>query len=128
MDTPPQESRRRSVLSEISIQSDGIIAQDGIRTPVANLPQVTPTTSPDELIIQTRGPRKIPVTWSPVDLAKITPPSTQDQETTPRKSPPKDLRRSVRKLRLFLTPEKNPSRNLFAEFSNKKLKLNTPSY
>lgn len=78
-------------------------------TQVPNAPQIenqaTPkSSSPDELVIQQRGPRVIPATWSPVDCKfNILAPSTRHQ--TPDKKPIRDMKPGLRR-RLTLSPVK----------------------
>jgi len=101
METPPfnQEPTRmmtRSVLAEIPTRlgrlsmtdpNNGLGRTDHhvniMNTTISNLPtsMMTPSPSPDELIIQQRGRRKIPVTFSPdIDTIK------QNNQETPTKS------------------------------------------
>lgn len=64
--TPRRSTRRRSALSEISPE------EAAIRT--SNVSEATDvrgsTPSPDEMIIQQRGRRRKPITWSPLDYNK----------------------------------------------------------
>lgn len=126
----------RSALSEISIYSPTIVnfspPDEVDESPdAANIDAPTnirisgSPASPDELIIQKRGPRRIPITWSPIDIQKMVSKDSVDKRNNNLTTPPKSFRRSIKKLRLFLTPEKNPSRNLFDEFNDtKRCKLN----
>ncbi|XP_069698498.1 uncharacterized protein [Periplaneta americana] len=138
MNTPPQEPQNRrttrSALSEIPTRLGMLSVSDNTRlTPVTalvpnsnpvglwnisvNLPSsyVSPSPSPDEMIIQQRGRRRVPATWSPdIDQDKQNGPT---RDRTPVKASPLKstivLRSTPRKRlllndpkELFPTPEK----------------------
>lgn len=95
----PRRSLRRAALTELN----------ETRPEDANL---TPrSSSPDEFIIMQRGPRKKPITWSPVDYDKskvLGPPRdvTPEPVDTGRSKP--DINPKLRR-RLALSPSKNAS-------------------
>uniref|UniRef100_A0A1B6CXA6 Uncharacterized protein n=1 Tax=Clastoptera arizonana TaxID=38151 RepID=A0A1B6CXA6_9HEMI len=163
METPPNEApmRRttRSALAEIPARLGALTVLDNYRdTPVArhrninnnntlnsqtllvdvhmNLPAsyISPSPSPDELVIQQRGRRRMPVTWSPdVDCRKREGGGSV-RERTPVKSPSKStivLRSTPRKrlllndsLELCSSPDKN--KKLYSP-SIKKCRLDQPA-
>lgn len=147
METPPHETGRRqtrSALSEIPARLGMLtvadeattVIGDAMTTPMnarfvhgglwninLNLPAsyISPSPSPDELVIQQRGRRRVPVTWSPDVEAK----KEEGRDCTPVKgsgpnSPLKNavVRRSTPRKRLMLTdpremlssPEKSKTR------------------
>lgn len=70
------------------------------------------STNPDEMIIIQRGPRRKPITWSPVeyDRSKLLGPS---REKTPEPTPPKRSEINPRlRRRLVMSPTKGPSQEL----------------
>ncbi|CAG9762893.1 unnamed protein product [Ceutorhynchus assimilis] len=78
------------------------------------------TTNVEELLVLQRGPRKIPITWSPVEYNRtklLGPPRDKTPEPQPRKS---DIHPRLRR-RLIMSPEKNQSQEL-GHFIAKKLK------
>ncbi|KAF7273974.1 uncharacterized protein LOC143205213 [Rhynchophorus ferrugineus] len=85
--------------------------------------QTTPNknSNVEELLVIQRGPRKKPITWSPVeyDRSKLLAPP---RETTPEPATVHklDINPRLRK-RLIMTPEKNPSQEL-GYFIAKRLK------
>lgn len=73
---------------------------------VTNQIQTTPKiSSPDEMVIQLRGPRVKPLTWSPVDCNSFSVLRPR-REKTPERHPVKEMRPGLRK-RLTLSPAKN---------------------
>ncbi|GLV35415.1 hypothetical protein CBL_01435 [Carabus blaptoides fortunei] len=92
--------RRGQVLGEIS-QIPNMNNMDNQTTPKSS--------SPDEMVIQQRGPRVMPLTWSPVDCNKmniLAPP----RDKTPERNPVKELRPRLRR-RLTLSPVKGTNLN-----------------
>lgn len=93
---PPQR-RGQQVLAEITRLENFV---DNVSN------QATPkVSSPDEMVIQMRGPKITPLTWSPVDCNKLSvlaPP----KEKTPERHPVKEMRPGLRR-RLTLSPVKN---------------------
>lgn len=61
-------------------------------------------TSPDEMVIQLRGPRVKPITWSPVDCSKLSMLAPQ-VDKTPDRQPVKEMKPGLRR-RLTLSPVK----------------------
>ncbi|XP_066142330.1 uncharacterized protein [Euwallacea fornicatus] len=75
----------------------------------------------EELLIIQRGPRRKPITWSPVEYDRIRllrPPKEKTPEPTTQRKP--DIHPRLRK-RLIMSPEKNASQEL-GHFIAKKLK------
>ncbi|XP_054264374.1 uncharacterized protein LOC128987517 [Macrosteles quadrilineatus] len=153
METPPHDVvqivRRstRSALAEIPARMGAITFADNA-TPVTrhqnhpftanghpnlfNIPAsyISPSPSPDELVIQQRGRRKMPVTWSPdIDYRKReSAPATR--ERTPVKMSPNSkhlvLRSSPRKRLLLNDPKEmclSPEKKKAASPNPKKLKI-----
>ena len=119
METPPPDdnvrvTRRRSALAEINVFTE---SWSNVSDP--NIPEsfVTPSASPDELIIQQRGPRQKPITWSPVDYNKIDLLS-KPRDKTPERFPVKEVNPRLRR-RLALSPGKNPAREMGEHFKKK---------
>lgn len=104
----PQRSLRL-VLSEIN----EIAEESNERTP-------NKSTSPDEMLIAQRGPRRKPITWSPFDYdrTKLFIPS-RDKTPEPEPSTKKcDINPRLRR-RLILSPTKTPSQDLSAILTRK---------
>lgn len=73
---------------------------------VTNQIQTTPKiSSPDEMVIQMRGPRVKPLTWSPVDCNSFSILRSR-REKTPERHPVKEMKAGLRR-RLTLSPVKN---------------------
>ncbi|XP_050521064.1 uncharacterized protein LOC126894243 [Daktulosphaira vitifoliae] len=140
METPPfnpEPTNRimtRSVLAEIPTRLGRLSMTDPnqgrtdhhvniMNTTIANMPtsMMTPSPSPDELIIQQRGRRKIPVTFSP-DIDSI----KQNNQETPTKSSSSILNKSSIVLRS--TPRKRLLLNDPLELSSPdKYKISSPN-
>lgn len=100
MEVDATVNRRSQVLGELT-QVPNASQSENQSTPKSS--------SPDELVIQQRGPRVIPATWSPVDCKfNILTPSTRHQ--TPDKKPIRDMKPGLRR-RLTLSPVKTPPVN-----------------
>jgi hypothetical protein len=79
MDTPPAR-HTRSALMEVSFRPGVTMV-----TPTSNINTLpTPSPSPDELVIQLRGRRRVPATWSP-----------EMKDRTPVKLPPSPSKSSI---------------------------------
>ncbi|KAJ9579751.1 hypothetical protein L9F63_004588 [Diploptera punctata] len=136
MDTPPQDDNRRttrSALAEIPTRLGRLSVSDSpsVWNVSQNLPSsyVSPSPSPDEMVIQQRGRRRMPVTWSPdIDQTKQNGAGSRDRtpvksspmkssivlRSTPRKrlllNDPKELFPSVDKNRKVSSPNSKKSR------------------
>lgn len=78
-----------------------------------NVSTPSKVTNPDEMIIIQRGPRKKPITWSPVEYDRSKLLLSSSREKTPEPTPPKrsDINPRLRR-RLVLSPSKGPSQEL----------------
>lgn len=101
MDASPDANsvRRGLILGEIS-------QLPNITNPSPTNNESTPkSSSPDEMVIQQRGPRVIPATWSPVDCSKFNILEQSSRQKTPEKIPVRDMKPGLRR-RLTLSPVK----------------------
>lgn len=86
--------------------------------------------SPDEMIIQMRGPKVMPLTWSPVDCNQLTVTSDLDtvKDKTPERHPIREMRPSLRR-RLTLSPVKSSCCDkITPDIVYKKIKSLTTTY
>lgn len=110
----PRRSLRRAALTELNETTP-----EEMQTPKSS--------SPDEMVILQRGPRRKPITWSPVDYGKtkiLGPPRecTPEKVSTSRPELNSKLRR-----RLALSPSKNSSSTLGQVIAKKLKSLPRPS-
>lgn len=82
------------------------------------------STNPDEMIIIQRGPRRKPITWSPVDYDRtklLAPPREKTPEPVPQKC---EINPKLRR-RLIMSPGKSPSQDLGEVIAKKLRSLKT---
>ncbi|XP_030745792.1 uncharacterized protein LOC115874696 [Sitophilus oryzae] len=120
---------------EEEVENDQNLPRRSLRLALSEINETSPdqntpnkNSNVEELLVIQRGPRKKPITWSPVEydrLKLLGPPREKTPEpVVVRKS---DINPRLRR-RLIMTPEKNPSQEL-GYFIAKKLKsLSQPKY
>uniref|UniRef100_A0A1B6MPU1 Tethering factor for nuclear proteasome STS1 n=1 Tax=Graphocephala atropunctata TaxID=36148 RepID=A0A1B6MPU1_9HEMI len=153
METPPHDTlhvRRstRSALAEIPARIGAMSFSDNVtpvtrahnmfngQTNLMNIPAsyISPSPSPDELIIQQRGRRKMPVTWSPdIDYRKRESAPAPRERTPVKLSPNKSqiVLRSTPRKRLLLNDPKDlclsPEKRKTSSPNAKKLRFERPA-
>lgn len=104
-----EEENPRRALRLVLTEINEVAEEPGDRSP-------NKSTSPEEMLIAQRGPRRKPITWSPFDYDRIKLPH---REKTPEPVQKKcEIHPRLRR-RLVLSPSKGPSQDLSAIITKK---------
>ncbi|XP_050511863.1 uncharacterized protein LOC126887954 [Diabrotica virgifera virgifera] len=77
-----------------------------------HIPDTPKSTNPEEMLVIQRGPRKKPITWSPVDYHKIGSLLAPSRDRTPEPVVTKSEINPRLRRRLIMSPSKSPSQEM----------------